>query len=157
MNQLHAHIEVHDPRGMIHQFSIPEPGISYSLGRLPSNDFTVPHESISGKHLMIQWCRPDSMLIRDLGSTNGVTVNGVELTGTAEVYPDDRIRIGALSMSIHLVQKKRSVEQEIPPPPDVSIRDSSSPKVHSRSEFSLLLGGLFLLTAAILAFLLTRC
>jgi pSer/pThr/pTyr-binding forkhead associated (FHA) protein len=70
-------------------------GKSIRIGRgSENNDIAIPQEftSISRRHLEIQASGAEYRLV-DLGSTNGVYVNG-EIVGTAALKNGDEIRIG---------------------------------------------------------------
>jgi len=47
-----------------------------TIGRDPTNQIPLPHSSVSREHAEIS-CGPDGLTVRDLGSRNGVLVNGV--------------------------------------------------------------------------------
>lgn len=50
---------------------------SVTVGRNPENDIQIDNKVVSGVHLRITLV-PD-LLVEDLGSTNGTTVNGVKI------------------------------------------------------------------------------
>ncbi|MHC4831644.1 MAG: FHA domain-containing protein, partial [Planctomycetota bacterium] len=50
----------------------------YMLGRAEGIDFTLPDNSISRRHGVITW-RDEVLWVEDLNSSNGTTVNGVEI------------------------------------------------------------------------------
>lgn len=49
-----------------------------TIGRKPLNDIAIDNLAVSGEHAMVETIQNDSFL-EDLGSTNGVIVNGVEI------------------------------------------------------------------------------
>ena len=49
-----------------------------TVGRSPKCDLVIPHESISRKHCQIEVIK-GNFYITDLGSSNGVTVNGIRI------------------------------------------------------------------------------
>lgn len=67
-----------------------------SLGRGPENDFQLADNSVSTNHCEVS-IRPDSVLIKDLGSTNGTFVENVPVR-QAFVTPGQRVRLGNLEM-----------------------------------------------------------
>ncbi|MFA4944670.1 MAG: PEGA domain-containing protein [Lentisphaeria bacterium] len=82
----------------------------FIIGREGDNDLVLVMEGISRKHAQIT--RVDgSFLIADLGSTNGIRINGQAVAGKVELKPDDRIGIGE---AILLVMEP---EQPAMPPP----------------------------------------
>ncbi len=74
-----------------------------TVGRDQSNSVCVPHKKISRRHLRIF---PDSgeWVVEDLGSTNGVLVNG-EKKDTARLKSGDVVKIGALSFRFEVDEK----------------------------------------------------
>ncbi len=65
---------------------------SVSLGRGPGVDFAIDDSSMSRKHAMLE-LGGDGFQIRDLGSTNGIVVNG-SLVQTTELKHGDRFELG---------------------------------------------------------------
>ena len=65
---------------------------SVSLGRGPGVDFAIDDPCMSRKHAMLE-LRGDGFQIRDLGSTNGILVNG-SLVQTTELKHGDRFELG---------------------------------------------------------------
>jgi hypothetical protein len=51
-----------------------------SIGRDPQNSIIFPDPSVSAEHAVVEWGR-DGWRLRDLGSTNGTTLNGRRLDG----------------------------------------------------------------------------
>lgn len=66
------------------------------IGRAHECDVVVASTDVSRRHAEI---RPDGAgwTIRDLGSTNGVRVNGRAVTGAAPLGPGDQIELGTVS------------------------------------------------------------
>ena len=62
------------------------------IGRRPGCDIRLDFENISGKHCNLRLIN-GLWMIRDLGSTNGTTVNGAALVSELSVMPDDEIGI----------------------------------------------------------------
>jgi S1-C subfamily serine protease len=67
-----------------------------TIGRHPSAD--VPFDAdrdldVSGRHAAV-FRQGDAWLVRDLGSTNGIWVNGVRLKGDRTLAPNDVLRFG---------------------------------------------------------------
>lgn len=73
---------------------VPLVGERLTVGRDPANDVAVPDDlTVSRNHAVFEQL-PGGWWIRDLGSTNGTYVNGVEVTDERPVFPDDEIRVG---------------------------------------------------------------
>lgn len=65
------------------------------LGRHPGNDIAIVDDSASRLHAEIEYNVTDNTLIlRDMGSTNGTFVNRERVSEPVRLRPDDQIRIG---------------------------------------------------------------
>jgi pSer/pThr/pTyr-binding forkhead associated (FHA) protein len=71
---------------------------THRFGRSSDNDIQVDDGSISSKHAEIV-VEGEKITVKDLGSTNGTTINGEEVT-EQEVGPDDSILFGSVPASI---------------------------------------------------------
>lgn len=69
-----------------------------SIGRDASNDIALDEPSISRRHAQLIY-REGGFYIQDLGSANGVVVNGTPIQGSIRIGPGDRI---ALSRDVTL-------------------------------------------------------
>jgi len=65
---------------------------SVEVGRV-SPDFTVDDAEVSRRHLLLE-VADSSLLVTDLGSSNGTTVNGEPVTDTVDVRPGDVVELG---------------------------------------------------------------
>lgn len=63
-----------------------------TVGRRPSNDICLNFENVSGKHCVLRFLN-QVWHVRDLGSSNGTTLNGTTLTSEHTVMPDDELGI----------------------------------------------------------------
>src|SRR3954452_92422 len=62
------------------------------VGRRPSCDIRLDYENISGKHCQLSYS--DGVWhVRDLGSTNGTTLNGRKFQGEENLMPEDQLGI----------------------------------------------------------------
>lgn len=68
-------------------------GSATRIGRHPDNDLVVPDDKVSRHHAVINNA-DTTHIITDLGSANGVHVNGERIRATAELHDGDTIRIG---------------------------------------------------------------
>jgi hypothetical protein len=64
------------------------------IGRGRNCDLDLPREQVSRRHARIDGGQ-DSLIIEDLGSTNGTFVNLDRITGPVPVIPGDRIHLGS--------------------------------------------------------------
>jgi pSer/pThr/pTyr-binding forkhead associated (FHA) protein len=63
-----------------------------TIGRRPSCDIRLEFENISGKHCLLRLIN-GVWMVRDLGSTNGTTVNGSRITTEQSLMPDEELGI----------------------------------------------------------------
>ncbi|MEU2157281.1 DUF1707 and FHA domain-containing protein [Streptomyces sp. NPDC019396] len=79
---------------------LPEPGpYPLRIGRDPSNGLRLSHESVSRLHAELTQ-RGGLWVLRDLGSTNGTTVNDRRVTGTVVVQAGDVVGFGRMSFRL---------------------------------------------------------
>ena len=97
---------------------------SLTIGRSSTCDIVIPHSRISRRHARIDTHDDGTVSIRDLGSRNGVFVNG---SRTAESYlkPGDVIGIGPIAF--HVVTQTGNVRQPVHVPP---LSGPSPPAAH---------------------------
>jgi predicted component of type VI protein secretion system len=69
------------------------------VGRRPSCDIRLDYENISGKHCLLRLLN-GVWNVKDLGSTNGTTVNGARLTTEQSVMPDEELGIAGHMFTI---------------------------------------------------------
>ena len=62
------------------------------IGRRPNCDIQLDFENISGKHCILKFVR-GTWHVRDLGSTNGTTVNGQRISSEHGLLSDDELGI----------------------------------------------------------------
>ncbi len=80
---------------------LPHPGTEQALriGRDPVNGLRLTHESVSRVHAELT--RQGGMwVLRDLGSTNGTTVNGRRVIGAAVVREGDQVSFGKVAFRL---------------------------------------------------------
>lgn len=63
------------------------------IGRDEHCEIPIPLQSVSGEHALLQ-SRDNGFAIEDLGSTNGVKINGLTPSGPAMLYDGDEIMLG---------------------------------------------------------------
>ncbi|MGW0364847.1 FHA domain-containing protein [Streptomyces sp. NPDC002990] len=69
------------------------------IGRDPGNGLRLSHETVSRAHAELRM-RDGVWVLKDLGSTNGTTVNGRRVTGSAVVRDGDQISFGKVSFRL---------------------------------------------------------
>jgi hypothetical protein len=80
---------------------LPHPGTGHPLriGRDPASGLRLTHETVSRVHAELS--RQGGMwVLRDLGSTNGTTVNGRRVIGAAVVREGDQIGFGQMAFRL---------------------------------------------------------
>jgi len=70
----------------------------YTVGRLPDCDITLNDPQVSRRHCELL-ATTEALKIRDLGSGNGVHVNGKRVVEAA-IAADDDIKIGSWKLSV---------------------------------------------------------
>jgi predicted component of type VI protein secretion system len=70
-----------------------------TVGRRASCDIRLDYENVSGKHCLLRLLN-GVWNIKDLGSTNGTTVNGARLTSEQSVMPDEELGIAGHMFTI---------------------------------------------------------
>ena len=71
----------------------------FVIGRGEGADVLVPHPSVSRAHARLEIAGP-RVLIEDLGSANGVRVDGIPVTGRAEAALGSLIELGAVRVLV---------------------------------------------------------
>ena len=71
---------------------VPLRKIEMIVGRRASCDICLDFENVSGKHCVLKY-HNQVWHVRDLGSTNGTSVNGATLSSEHTVMPDDELGI----------------------------------------------------------------
>ncbi len=97
------------------------------VGRHEECDIQLNSRKISRKHCCIAQVH-DYLIVRDLGSTNGVRINGVRVKeGTLRT--GDELTIGNFRYQVHADQPR-----EILPPPQSPVRQGAAPRQAEEDE-----------------------
>lgn len=79
---------------------LPEPGpYPLRIGRDPGNGLRLSHDTVSRLHAELSR-QGNLWILRDLGSTNGTTVNGRRVTGSVVVHDGDMVGFGRMSFRL---------------------------------------------------------
>jgi pSer/pThr/pTyr-binding forkhead associated (FHA) protein len=87
-----------------------------SIGRKEGNTIRLTERNVSRKHCQIER-QNGAFLLRDLGSYNGVLVNGQRISGESAVKEGDEIRVGDYTLHLE-AEKPAQVEVPTAPPPE---------------------------------------
>jgi hypothetical protein len=79
------------------------PDRAYIFGRDENADIAVPDALVSRRHAEIRWCSDDCWEIEDLGSRNGVFVNGNRIKGSARLEDGSQLQIGGQVFRLHML------------------------------------------------------
>lgn len=79
---------------------LPEPSpFPLRIGRDPANGLRLSHDTVSRLHAELSR-QGQVWVLRDLGSTNGTTVNGIRVTGSIVVQDGDMVGFGRMSFRL---------------------------------------------------------
>jgi len=99
-----------DPQGT--EFPIEQECVT--LGRGPNVDLAFEDEAMSRQHVAIEFV-DGQFRVRDLGSTNGMQVNGRPVQ-VAALQHGDRVQIGTLEFQLIIEEREQEPETyELPP------------------------------------------
>jgi len=85
-------------RYQAHDLEIPEG--EFVIGRTPECQLALDDPRVSRKHAVLR-AIPEGVIVEDLGSRNGLSVNGTKIEGKRLCVDGDRITIGSQEMLIY--------------------------------------------------------
>lgn len=88
------------------------PGDTVSIGRASGSDIRVREHQISRSHCQLIG-RPAGVLVRDLGSRNGTTVNGVAVEDELLARPGDHVGVGRAFL---VIERERPISRPMTNP-----------------------------------------
>jgi hypothetical protein len=101
-----------------------------TIGRTPSNTIQLTEQNVSRSHAKLV-VRDDGWLVEDLGSYNGVRVNGVDIDGPTLLRERDLIQIGDYHLTLTDKADRATVDIGHPPP---AANDSMAMAMASSAE-----------------------
>lgn len=105
-----AKITWHDPvNGSVSEFVLTE-GATASIGRLETNDISIKEQHVSRQHAVINY-RDGIFMITDLGSANGVFVNGERITEPFPLAHGDEIRLYVPTLHFNAIVSEEEQRQ----------------------------------------------
>lgn len=92
------------------------------IGRAEGNDLQLRDGSVSSRHCEVSLDPDGNLLVRDLGSTNGTYIEGLQVREPALALPGQRVRFGNLELLFEGEGKSVSAPEEevtlnLPPKP----------------------------------------
>lgn len=92
-----------------------------TVGRRASCDIVLDYSNVSGKHCVLRLVN-NVWHVRDLGSTNGTSINGLQLSSEHSLMPDDELGVATHYFTIDyepggpetVLHKHELVEEEMP-------------------------------------------
>ncbi len=84
--------------GAGNEIPIPAPGQIFHIGRGADNEVVLPDPLVSSHHAVISTSY-GGLTVTDLGSTNGVFINGFRVR-TARIHPGDVLTVGRISLRL---------------------------------------------------------
>jgi len=82
----------------------------FVVGRSTECQLSLDDPLVSRRHGMLK-VRRDGVSVQDLGSRNGVVVNGAKITGERELAPGDKVTIGSQEMVLSVAADVRPAAQ----------------------------------------------
>src|SRR5688572_23523840 len=73
---------------------------SYTIGRSKACELYVKADGVSREHAKLELCADGAIWIEDLGSVNGLSLDGETVSGRTSVQPNQVVQMGAVSLLI---------------------------------------------------------
>ena len=109
---------------------IPITGKRFVVGRADDCHLKPRSELISRYHCEI-FLEDDAVFVRDMGSKNGVFLNGNQITDTHELHDSDKLAIGPLEFFLHITTTEAKPQK---PPKVKSVSDAVARTVALQTE-----------------------
>jgi len=90
------------------------------VGRAPTNEIRLEDQSVSRQHAEINRS-PSGWSVKDLGSKNGTSVNGKQISETVMIGHKDVVKTGIYQL--RLITQKTPLEEELTLPPELASSD----------------------------------
>lgn len=92
-------------RYRVHDIELPQG--DFVIGRTADCHLALDDDQVSRRHALVS-VAPDGVIVRDLGSRNGVKVNGSPIAGAHRLADGDRITIGSQTLHVLAVEETRA-------------------------------------------------
>ncbi|NLF29597.1 MAG: FHA domain-containing protein [Planctomycetes bacterium] len=103
---------------------------SIVIGRRPDCDVRVPQLGVSRRHCELV-VRGESLVVRDLGSSNGTYVNGARISGEDVLAPGTRLQVGPVLLTVQI--DGRPADVAAPPPAAAAKAAAKASKVAAKA------------------------
>lgn len=110
-----------------------ELGVEVAIGRQDA-DLVLQDPEVSRRHAVLRRSG-ETVVIEDLGSTNGTFVNGERIRGHVTVGPGDEIRVGRTTLEIELDWRADDTIVSPPLRPDQIRSDHARPSRDPRTDY----------------------
>lgn len=118
-----------------------------SIGRTEDNDISIDHASVSRYHAKIK-LQGDAFQLLDLGSANGIQVNGEEY-GVCDLRWGDMIELGQVRLRFSSIDEPSDVAPASPPPLPASTSQSAPAATPTKSSTPMVAGLVVVLLLAV--------
>jgi hypothetical protein len=81
----------------------------FIIGRSDECQLSLDDPLVSRRHAVLR-VRADGVSLEDLGSRNGVMLNGTKIHGEHDLDPGDKISIGSQEMTLHYTDERQEVK-----------------------------------------------
>jgi predicted component of type VI protein secretion system len=81
----------------------------FIIGRSDECQLSLDDPLVSRRHAVLR-VRNDGVSLEDLGSRNGVVLNGTKIHGEHDLDPGDKISIGSQEMTLHYTDERQEVK-----------------------------------------------
>jgi len=88
------------------------------IGRGEAADVSIPDRSISRRHALAR-LEGKTVVLEDLGSANGTSINGKVVRSATRAEDGDTIRIGAVNLRLHISEDGSEAADPIATPTEI--------------------------------------
>ena len=120
----------------------PQIGIHFSitvdkvvLGREETCEITIQDAEVSRRHTQISW-EEETFVIRDMGSTNGTFLNGMQITQATPLKDGDSVGLGQTTLILAIEADSLSATAEYVTPPYQQPPPMSTSSLEQKSGLS---------------------
>jgi hypothetical protein len=103
------------------------PGRGYTFGREEGVDILLQDTLVSRRHAEMRWTDEDQWLVADLGSRNGVMVNGKRVEQPTKVGDGDQIQVGGQVFRLYLLPPGAEPSSLVSQAPQISNLETMGP------------------------------